>query len=212
MIEFLEALLMWVIVFVPSAGATSLLSKNNPKSAGFAMEISTLLVSFAILFLMGGPGKFGFVWNVSYVLPALSVGFVFSLLLNAVLRRISPEGGNTEPEFLPEGAKRIFLLIFLAPFSEETLCRGLAEGYLLSYGYFWSAIIFSAMLFALPYWRAFEGNVADRASVVAGAFALGTLAGYFFALGGIVPAFILHSSANLAGLTALHLRETPRYK
>ncbi len=78
MIEFLKALIMWGVVFIPSASATSLLSKNNPKSAAFVMETSTLLVSFAIFFLMGGPEKFGFVWNVRYVLPALAVGFVFS--------------------------------------------------------------------------------------------------------------------------------------
>ncbi|WP_457752470.1 CPBP family glutamic-type intramembrane protease [Thermococcus sp.] len=86
------------------------------------------------------------------------------------------------------------------------------EGYLLSHGYFWSAILFAAFLFALPHWKAFEGNVLNRISVVAGAFALGTLAGYFFTLGGIVPAFTLHAAANLAGLTVLKLRGTPRYK
>ncbi len=81
---------------------------------------------------------------------------------------ISPEEGTIDPEFLPEGVKRLFLLLFPAPFSKETLNRGLVEGYLLSYGHFWSAILFAAFLLALPHWRAFEGNVLNRASVVAG--------------------------------------------
>ncbi|GAB6100840.1 hypothetical protein JCM16138_00630 [Thermococcus atlanticus] len=46
--------------------------------------------------------------------------------------------------------------------------------------------------------------------VLGGAFLLGSLTGYLFALGGIIPAFIAHSSANLAGV--LNPRERPGYK
>lgn len=54
-------------------------------------------------------------------------------------------------EFIPEGMERLVLLLLLAPLGEETFTRGLIEGYLLSYGHFWSAILFSVLLFALPH-------------------------------------------------------------
>ncbi len=115
-------------------------------------------------------------------------------------------------EFIPEGMERLVLLLLLAPLGEETFTRGLIEGYLLSYGHFWSAILFSVLLFALPYWMAYEGSGKRNAGIVTGALILGSLAGYVFALGGIVPALVLHSSANIAGLTVLKLRERPGYK
>ncbi len=103
------------------------------------------------------------------------------------------------------------LLLPIAPLSEELLNRRLVEGYLLVYSNFWSAILFSALLFALLHWMAFEGNPMDRTVTVAGAFTLGILTGYLFAISGFVPAFITHSSANLTGLT-LKFRETRGYK
>jgi len=54
---------------------------------------------------------------------------------------------------------------------------------------------------------AYEGSKRRKIVAVGGAFVLGSLAGYLFALGGIVPAIMLHSSANLAGLTLLMLKE-----
>ena len=57
---------------------------------------------------------------------------------------------------------------------------------------------------------AYEGDKKRKIVAVGGAFALGSLAGYLFALGGIVPAIMLHSSANLAGLTVLRFKEKNR--
>ncbi|GAB6100843.1 hypothetical protein JCM16138_00660 [Thermococcus atlanticus] len=53
---------------------------------------------------------------------------------------------------LPENpAEKFFLLLIMAPLSEEILNRGLIEGYLLQHGYLWSAILFPAFLFALHF-------------------------------------------------------------
>ncbi|WP_099209496.1 CPBP family intramembrane glutamic endopeptidase [Thermococcus henrietii] len=204
MIEFLKALLMWLAAFIPAMAIGSAVSRGNPKRAAVLIQVSMLLLSLPLLWAVNGPKSSGLLLNLSYLPRAFLVGFTVSLTLNAI-------GPSTEtadePEFLPRDWRRYPLILLLAPLSEELLHRGLVEGYLLSYGHFWSAILFAALLFALPHWRAFGGSALDRISIVAGAFLLGTLVGYFFALGGIVPAFALHASANLAGLVVLHFRE-----
>ncbi|WP_297535700.1 CPBP family intramembrane glutamic endopeptidase [Thermococcus sp.] len=209
MIEFLKALLMWLAVFIPTMAIGSSVSRGNPRKAALLIQVSILLLSLSLIWVVNGPKSSGLFLNLSYLPQALLVGFTVSLALNVIGSR--NEDAN-ELEFLPGGWRRYLLVLILAPLSEELLHRGLVEGYLLSYGHFWSAVLFAALLFALPHWRAFEGNVLERVSIVGGAFLLGTLAGYLFALGGIVPAFTLHSSANLAGLVFLKLRERGRYK
>lgn len=46
---------------------------------------------------------------------------------------------------------------------------------------------------------AFEGK-GEKTSAVRAAFLLGLLTGYLYALGGILLAFLAHSSANLTGM------------
>jgi len=204
MIEFLKALLLWLVAFIPAVAIGSSVSRGSPKRAAVLIQISMLLLSLPLLWVVNGPKSSGLFLNLNYLPRAFLVGFTVSLALNFIGPR---NEAASEPEFLPRDWRMYPLLLLLAPLSEELLHRGLVEGYLLNHGRFWSAIFFSALLFALPHWRAFGGSAWDRASVVAGAFALGTLAGYFFALGGILPAFALHASANLAGLVVLKLRE-----
>ncbi|EEB73481.1 CPBP family intramembrane glutamic endopeptidase [Thermococcus sp. AM4] len=202
MIEFAVALLLWLLILAASTAVASLTAKKRARKAGFAMQLTMFLLSLAVIELIGGPGRFGFVPDFRYVPHALILGFGTSLILNLL------EGNPSEPmpEFMPEGIERFVLLLIFAPLGEEVFTRGLIEGYLLSYGHFWSAILFSALLFALPHLMAFEGNRRRKAGIVTGAFILGSLAGYLFALGGITPAIALHSSANLAGLTVLKIK------
>ncbi|GAB6136529.1 CPBP family intramembrane glutamic endopeptidase [Thermococcus prieurii] len=204
MIEFIKALLMWLAVFIPAMTIGSSVSRESPKRAARLIQVSMLLLSLPLLWVVNGPKGSGLFLNLGYLPRAFLAGFTVSLVLNV----IDPRNETAdEPEFLPGDWRRYPLILLLAPLSEELLHRGLVEGYLLSYGHFWSAVLFAALLFALPHWRAFGGGALDRVSIVAGAFVLGTLAGYFFALGGIVPAFALHASANLAGLVVLYFRE-----
>jgi len=209
MIEFILALIMWLAVFIPAMVIGSSVSRGNPERAALLIQVSMLLLSLPLLWVVNGPKSSGLFLNLNHLPQAFGVGFTVSLALNV----ISPKNENAnELEFLPRDWRRYPLILLLAPLSEELLHRGLVEGYLLSYGHFWSAILFAALLFALPHWRAFEGTKGEKTFVVGGAFILGSLAGYFFALGGIVPAFTLHSSANLAGLVVLKLRERNGYK
>ncbi|WP_371731585.1 lysostaphin resistance A-like protein [Thermococcus sp. MV11] len=205
MIDFVLALLLWLAVFVPSSVIASISARKSPKRAGFMMQLTMLLLSLTAMKLLGGFERFGFVWSDAYIGQAFVLGFAISLVLNLFVP------SKAMPGFLPEGARKFFLLLLLAPLSEEALNRGLLEGYLLNHGHFWGAITFSATLFALPHLMAFDGP-RERAVVLSGAFVLGLLAGYIFALGGMAPAFVLHSSANLAGLAVLKFRESRGYK
>lgn len=200
MIEFLKAFLMWFIVFSSSAFATSLTVKWKEKMGVLTMQTTMFLLSFLLIALIN-PGLLKLQVDIKIVTLAILSGFILSFSLNIIGRNSSPP---SMPSFFPRGGvERVFILLFLAPLSEETLNRALIEGYLLSYGHFWSAIFFSALLFSLPpHWMAFEGKKGERGFIVIGAFLLGSLAGYFYALGGIFPAFLAHSSANLAGMVA----------
>ncbi len=167
------------------------------------MQLTMFFLSLAVIELMDNPERFGFFPDLGYAPPAFILGFGASFVINLL------EGSPSVPveEFMPGGMERLLLLLLLAPLGKEALTRALVEGYLLSYGHFWDAIIFSAMLFALPHWAAYGKSERKRVVVTAGAFILGSVAGYLFALRGIIPAFVLHSSANLAGLTVLKAGE-----
>jgi len=203
MIEFAVAFIMWLLILSASGTVATLVAGRWAKKAGFAMQLMMFFLSLAVIELMGGPERFGLDVSLRYVPQAVVLGFGASLIINLL------EGNPSVPmeEFMPEGIERFVLLLLFAPLGEETFTRGLIEGYLLSYGHFWSAILVSALLFALPHWMAYEGSKRRKIGVVGGAFVLGSLAGYLFALGGITPAIVLHSSANLAGLTLLRLKE-----
>ncbi|WP_297435593.1 CPBP family intramembrane glutamic endopeptidase [Thermococcus sp.] len=179
MIEFAVALLLWLLIFVPSSIIASLTSRGSPKKAGFVMQLTMFPLSFAV---MGAPRRIGKVWiRLEHRIypPAFILGFGASFVINLL------EGSPSVPmeEFMPGGMERLLLLLLLAPLGEEALTRALVEGYLLSYGHFWDAIIFSAMLFALPHWAAYGKSERKRVVVTAGAFILGSVAGYLFALG-----------------------------
>jgi len=203
MTEFAVAFLRWLLIFTSSAIVASITSRKNPKKAVYTMQLTMLFLSLAVIELTGSPKRFGFAPDFRYIIPASILGFGTSLTLNLI------EGNLSTPGFLPERTiPRLLLLLLLAPLSEETLNRALVEGYLLGYGHLWSAILFSTLLFALPHWMAFE-TTEKKAFAVSGALTIGLSAGYFFALGGIIPAFLLHSSANLAGLPFQKLVKGP---
>ncbi|ACS32526.1 CPBP family intramembrane glutamic endopeptidase [Thermococcus gammatolerans] len=203
MIEFAVALTLWLLILSASGTVATLVAGRWAKKAGFAMQLTMFFLSLAVIELMGGPQRFGLVPDFRYVPQAVVLGFGASLIINLL------EGNPSVPmeEFMPEGVERLVLLLILAPLGEEVFTRGLIEGYILGYGHFWSAILFSALLFALPHWMAYEGSKKRKIVAVGGAFVLGSLAGYLFALGGIIPAIVLHSSANLAGLIVLRFKE-----
>ncbi len=202
MIEYLYAFLLWLVVFLPSSSLGPLLAKRGKGFAGAGIQGAFLTLSLTLISLLRIPLGFG----LAYIPQAIAIGFSVSLALNLGEKFL---GGRVEmPEFLPDGFLwRALLLLILAPFAEESLNRALIEGYLLIHGQFWGAILFSALLFALPHWMAFEGTSIGKAYVAGGALLMGLIAGYLFALSGsLLTAFTFHSSANLAGILGSELR------
>ncbi len=209
MIEYLYAFLLWLAVFLPSSSFGSLLAKRGKDFAGAGIQGAFLLLSLTLISLLRIPLGFRPV----YLLQATVLGFLLSLTLNLGEKALLGKAEKAEmPEFLPAGFLwRALLLLILAPLAEESLNRALIEGYLLIHDQFWGAIGFSALLFALPHWMVFEGTSSGKAYVAGGAFLMGLIVGYLFALSGsLLTAFAFHSSANLAGLLFSGLwRENP---
>ena len=199
MIEYFYAFLLWLVVFLPSSSLGPLLAKRGKGFGGAGIQGAFLILSLILILLLRIPLGFGLV----YLPQAATLGFFTSLALNLGEKVLQGKAEKAKmPDFLPEGLLwRVLLLLILAPLAEESLNRALVEGYLLSQGQSWGAIGFSALLFALPHWMAFEGaSVGEKAYITAGAFLMGLIAGYLFALSGsLLTAFAFHSSANLPG-------------
>ena len=209
MIEYLHALLLWLAVFLPSSGLGSLLAKRGKVLAGAGIQGAFLALSFVLISLLGIPFGFG----LAYIPQAVATGFSVSLALNFGEKLLSEKKNGEKAEtleFLPDGFLwKALLLLILAPLAEESLNRGLVEGYLLIHGQFWGAILFSALLFALPHWIAFKGaSTEEKTYITGGAFLMGLTVGYLFALSGsLLTAFAFHSSANLPGFLIKDINE-----
>ncbi len=178
-----------MVVFLPSSIVASL-AYQHKKNAGVVMQLSLLVLSLSLALylrtLVITPLK------IEIVLFGV-LGFIYSLILNAITKE-----PDIPLELIPRGLMRqILLFLFLAPLSEELWTRGLTEGYLLKSGYNGSAIVFSAVLFAIPHMLAFKRG---KVAIVTGSFLLGLIAGYAYYTTGIAGAFFAHSCANLAGL------------
>ncbi len=201
MSEFIVVFLLWISVLIPSSVFASLISRRSPKMAVYVMQFTIFLFSVILMEVMGGMERFNLFWRWDYVPQASLIGFGVSFIFNLFANDVDI------PEFLPGGIEGIIMLLLIAPLSEEVFNRGLLEGYLIFYGHFWSAIFFSALLFALPHWVAFKGGFGKKTLMAVEAFIIGSLSGYFFILGGLFPAFTLHSSANLAGIMVNRIRK-----
>ena len=208
MIEYLYAFLLWLVVFLPSSSLGPLLAKRGKGFAGAGIQGAFLILSLTLISLLRIPLHVKPV----YLPQAAVLGFLASLALNLREKLFPGEKAKEKAEtleFLPDSFFwRVLLLIILAPLAEESLNRALVEGYLLSHGQVWGAIGFSALLFALPHWMAFkEAPAGEKAYITAGAFLMGLIVGYLFAVSdSILTAFTFHSSANLAGILTGELR------
>jgi membrane protease YdiL (CAAX protease family) len=202
LIEYLTAFLLWVVVFTTSSALTSAVAQRHEKASGFVVQASFLTFSIILILLLRIPVNFYPV----HLPEAFLGGFLLSLALNLIQKRLRVEA---KPPELPEGKVELFfLLLVLAPFGEEALNRWLVEGYLLTAGAFWGAVVFSAALFALPHWTAFKGSSLGKVSAVSGAFLVGLSAGYLFAVTrSLLTAFTFHSAANLAGFVVGTVKE-----
>lgn len=194
MLEFIKSFLIWLFVFSISAFAASLTIKIRKHLQVVVMQTTMLIASFILIILIN-PKLLNIQLNLKIAILSFLTGFIIFFVVSLAFRNFS-----IKIDFLPDGLGKILLALFLAPLSEEMLNRALIEGYLINHTYLWSAIIFSALLFALPHYMAFEGKKIERVYITTSAFFMGLLSGYFFAISGIVASFLFHSSANLSGL------------
>ena len=204
MIEFLWAFFIWLGIFIPSSIVASFVAMRDEKKASFTMQIALLILSFLVFLALHLFTGFNIVFSPVYILPAVLFGFLFGLVVNYLEIKIVGEGESLE--FLPSSnVQKSILLLILAPVSEEFLNRGLIEGIILQSGYFWSAIIFSALIFGLPHYVALKNmKVIQRSFITISSIIMGFFAGFLFAIGySIIPAILFHSFSNFGALVFL---------
>ncbi|HDN73531.1 MAG TPA: CPBP family intramembrane metalloprotease, partial [Archaeoglobus sp.] len=140
MLELITALVLWLFVLIPSfiiAGEVSK-KKDDPFIIGVTTQTSFFLLSVAVIPLIGNLTQYGFRFSLMYVPKAFFVGLLLSAITAPIAYRLVQ---NYRPDFLPDSAvKMVLLMLILAPLGEETLYRGLIEGYLLCHTSFWVAI------------------------------------------------------------------------
>jgi len=202
MLELITALALWLFVLIPSfiiAGEVSK-KKDDPFIIGVTTQTSFFLLSVAVIPLIGNLTQYGFRFSLMYVPKAFFVGLLLSAITAPIAHKLIQ---NYRPDFLPDSAvKMVLLMLILAPLGEETLYRGLIEGYLLCHTSFWVAIAFTAIIFGLIHIPAFrDAPKGFRTFIVLNAFLMGLVAGYFRAISGsLIPTYTLHSAANLVGM------------
>ena len=202
MLELITALVFWLFVLIPSfiiAGEVSK-KKDDPFIIGVTTQTSFFLLSVAVISLIGNLTQYGFRFSLMYVPKAFFVGLLLSAITAPIAHKLIQ---NYRPDFLPDSAvKMVLLMLILAPLGEETLYRGLIEGYLLCHTSFWVAIVFTAIIFGLIHIPAFrDAPEGFRTFIVLDAFLLGLAAGYFRAVSSsLIPPYTLHSAANLVGM------------
>ncbi|AHF80655.1 CPBP family intramembrane glutamic endopeptidase [Thermococcus paralvinellae] len=203
MLELITALALWLFVLIPSfiiAGEVSK-KKDDPFIIGVVTQASFFLLSVAVISLIGNLSEYGFRFNLMYVPKAFFVGLLLSAITAPIAYKLVQ---NYRPDFLPDSTFKIaILMLVLAPLGEETLYRGLIEGYLLCHTSFWVAIVFTAIIFGLVHILAFrDAPKGFRIFIVLDAFLMGLVAGYFRAISGsLILAYAFHSAANLVGMT-----------
>jgi membrane protease YdiL (CAAX protease family) len=201
-LELIGALALWLLVLIPSfiiAGEVSK-KKDDPFTIGVATQVSFFLLSVAVISLIGNFSEYGFRFSLIYVPKAFFAGLLLSAITAPIAYKLVQD---YRPDFLPGTPFKIaILMLVLAPLGEETLYRGLIEGYLILHMSLWVAIVFTAVVFGLVHILTFRDAPGGfRIFIVLYALLMGLVAGYFRALSGsLIPAYTFHSATNLVGM------------
>ncbi|OYT58881.1 hypothetical protein B6U71_03620 [Euryarchaeota archaeon ex4484_178] len=215
MIQILIALALWLAVLLSSSLITLLLSRFTKSKKhsieAFANQLLFLFFSLLLIYWLSGGSftRYGFKWDMHYTLISL-LAFPLSLALLYLSQRFS-EG--YKPPFIPENtAILIFLLLFLAPLSEETFFRGLIGGYLINTSNFLYALFLSPILFSIVHILPFHSAPRKYTiMLLLNAFILGLIAMELFYLShSLLPAITTHALFNLSGLIFYHLSNRKR--
>lgn len=214
------ALLLLIATYMPAFTAISLLVTLNPSFASAvklnpwmsaAIVVGVTLCIAILLIAIVGKGRFalyGFKLPQGSVLKALATGFFVGTVLYIVATL-----GGVELTWLGQPSPTIVILLFWigVPIQEETIFRGLFQGYLatrikrsitvwkwkLTIPALIGAIVFSLVHLAL---LSMEASLGGVFLIVVGAFILGIIAGQFRAeTGSLVGPIIVHALFNLTG-------------
>ena len=201
------ALLLPVPVLASASMLVSILARRLKGASelllGVVMEM--LLALFTLVeavIVVRDLRAFGFL---SLPVGGLALGLVLAGLIAALALLLGAVGlENCKPPLIPRSLWGYVVLAFMAaPLGEELLFRGLIEGYMLLQGAgTWLSALVPAALFSLihiqPYRNSGLGCVVQ---VVALAFLLGLVAGYFRAsTDSILLPLIIHAVGNSPGI------------
>jgi len=133
-------------------------------------------------------------------LISISVAIAVICIISSI-----PEDGGGQPELIEDPVLLAILTLLVAPPCEEMFFRGLLQGYMLSRRYFKLSIILPALLFSIMHVIPFQSaGPATLSAILAGALALGLIAGYFRATSGsLLHAVLAHFLFNLVGYVVM---------
>ncbi len=210
LVAVLVAVGMSLLVLVLSSGITGLVAKHvkgmSEATSGALTQalivVTTLVMAFLVL---REPSVLG---SVSAPPTALAEGVACAGLIalaltlaTSLLRKVAEE---CKPPVKFGSVWELAVLVFLvAPVGEELLFRGLVEGYLLASGVgLHVSVVVPALLFSLMHVAPFKSSGKFcLVTVLASAFVLGVVAGFFRAVtGSITIPIVIHAMFNLPSL------------
>jgi len=212
---------LWLVVFLSSAivGAMigSRFSRNHGKEliAGIVTQLLFLFLSLVTAHLVGIEDTTTYSINREVLIISLcsfSALLSISVLMNYINTYLV-QGHDVIPiprDMLRRGkALVLFSLIVLAPLGEETLFRGLVEGYLIvSREPIHVAVLLPALLFTMVHIQPLRRTRVLLAEV----FLIGVLLSYLRTMtASLIPAIIGHSALNIGGLLVFLLIRQPTH-
>ena len=206
----LYAVRLWLVVFSSSAVAGAVLGSRlsgeteGKLVAGTVTQAMFLVLSLAAASLVGVKGMVTYHVDRRVLVDSLysfTAFLALSTLLNYANRHLVRDGEIApvpKGEFESHRALALFTLAVLAPLGEETLFRGLVEGYLIaSHEPIYVAILLPALLFTAIHIQPLKGRVVLLVEV----FLVGILLDYLRVIApSLVPVVISHSALNVGAL------------
>ena len=212
---------LWLVVFLSSAIAGAIIgsrfSRNPGREliAGIVAQMMFLFLSLITAHLVDIEDTITYSINKEVLIISL-YSFGAFLLISVLINYINTylvQGCDAIP--IPGDALRrskvlvLFSLIFLAPLGEETLFRGLVEGYLImTREPTYVVILLPALLFTIIHIQPLRRTRVLLAEV----FLAGMILSYLRTVtASLIPAIIGHSALNIGGLLLFSLIRQPTH-
>ncbi len=218
-VKIVYGVILWLVVFFPSAiigAALGTRLSQGPREklvAGAFTQVMFLVLSLIVAYLAGMEGAVSYYVDREVLVISLYSFIVFlviSVLVNHASARLV-QGDEVAPissEVLErDKAMALLSLVLLAPLGEETLFRGLAEGYLMaSHEPLYITILLPALLFAIVH----IGPLNRRKLLLVEVFLIGILLGYLRTMtASLIPVVVSHSAINIGSLVFRLLNSPP---